>query len=72
MYSSRCERGSPRVDPPRVEPQREYPQLCEALGHPEWLQDERFADIRQAMRNRDVLQQMQGELHLRNACASTW
>jgi formyl-CoA transferase len=41
-----------------INTQREYPQLCEALGHPEWLQDERFADIRQAMRNRDVLQQM--------------
>ena len=37
---------------------REYPQLCQALGHPEWLQDERFADIAQAMRNRDLLQQM--------------
>jgi formyl-CoA transferase len=37
---------------------REYPQLCAALGHPEWLQDERFSDIRQAMRNRGDLQQM--------------
>ena len=37
---------------------REYPQLCAALGHPEWLQDERFCDIRQAMRNRGDLQQM--------------
>ena len=37
---------------------REYPQLCAALGHPEWLQDERFRDIRQAMRNRGDLQQM--------------
>jgi formyl-CoA transferase len=37
---------------------REYPQLCDALGHPEWLQDERFSDIRQAMRNRGDLQQM--------------
>ena len=41
-----------------INTQREYPQLCEALGHLEWLQDERFADIRQAMRNRDLLQQM--------------
>jgi formyl-CoA transferase len=37
---------------------REYPQLCAALGHPEWLQNERFSDIRQAMRNRGDLQQM--------------
>lgn len=37
---------------------REYPQLCDALGHPEWLQDERFSDIRKAMRNRGDLQQM--------------
>ena len=37
---------------------REYPQLCAALGHPEWLQDERFSDIQQAMRNRGDLQQM--------------
>ena len=37
---------------------REYPQLCAALGHREWLQDERFSDIRQAMRNRGDLQQM--------------
>lgn len=37
---------------------REYPQLCDALGHPEWLEDERFGDIRQAMRNRGDLQQM--------------
>ena len=37
---------------------REYPQLCAALGHPEWLQDERFGDFLQAMRNRGDLQQM--------------
>lgn len=40
-----------------INTQREYPQLCDALGHREWLEDERFADIRQAMRNRDALQQ---------------
>ena len=44
-----------------INTQREYPQLCEALNHPEWLLDERFADIRQAMRNRDLLQQMIAE-----------
>lgn len=41
-----------------INTQREFPQLCEALGHPEWLDDERFADIRQAMRNRNELQQL--------------
>jgi crotonobetainyl-CoA:carnitine CoA-transferase CaiB-like acyl-CoA transferase len=40
---------------------REYPQLCEALGHPEWLEDSRFADVREAMRNRDELHQLIGE-----------
>ena len=44
-----------------INTEREYPQLCEALNHPEWLQDERFANIRQAMRNRDLLQQMIAE-----------
>lgn len=33
---------------------REYPRLCAALGHEEWLQDERFATIAAAMQHRDV------------------
>ena len=33
---------------------REYPRLCAALGHEEWLQDERFATIAAAMQHREV------------------
>ena len=33
---------------------KEWPQLAEALGHPEWLEDERFADVRTLMKNRDA------------------
>ena len=33
---------------------REYPLLCEALEHKDWLQDERFSDIDQAMQQRDL------------------
>ena len=34
---------------------REWPQLARALGHPEWLEDPRFADMRTLLRNRDAL-----------------
>ena len=33
---------------------REYPLLCEALGHKDWLSDERFATIYDAMKHRDI------------------
>lgn len=33
---------------------REYPLLCEALNHKDWLQDERFADIARAMQHREL------------------
>ncbi len=36
-------------------PMREWPALCAALGHPEWLEDPRFADYRSIMRNRREL-----------------
>ena len=35
-----------------INPGREWPQLCSALGHREWLEDPRFADIRLLFRNR--------------------
>ena len=35
-----------------VNREREWPQLVAALGHPEWLQDERFASQDAMMRNR--------------------
>ena len=34
---------------------REWPQLAAALGHPEWAQDERFAERDDLMRNREPL-----------------
>jgi formyl-CoA transferase len=37
---------------------REYPLLCEALDHKDWLQDERFSDISLAMQQRDVFYDM--------------
>ena len=37
---------------------REYPLLCEALEHKDWLQDERFSDIAQAMQQRDLFYDM--------------
>ncbi len=36
-----------------VNTQREYPQLCKALGHAQWLQEPEFATITDAMANRD-------------------
>jgi formyl-CoA transferase len=37
---------------------REYPLLCEALDHKDWLQDERFSDIARAMQQRDLFYDM--------------
>jgi len=34
---------------------REWPRLCEALGHPEWLDDPRFVDVRSIMRARETV-----------------
>jgi len=36
-------------------PMKEWAALCNAMGHPEWQQDERFADQRTIMRNRREL-----------------
>ena len=38
-----------------INTQREWPQLAKALGHPEWLDDPRFVDMRTLLRNRDDL-----------------
>lgn len=50
---------------------REYSELCAAVGHPEWLDDERFAQVRQMYRNRVVfkglLQEAFAELSLQEA-----
>jgi crotonobetainyl-CoA:carnitine CoA-transferase CaiB-like acyl-CoA transferase len=34
-------------------PAREWPRLCRALGHPEWLADARFVDMQAIMQRRD-------------------
>ncbi len=34
---------------------REWPQLAKALNHPEWLEDERFSDLRTLIQNRHAL-----------------
>ncbi len=34
---------------------QEWPRLARALGHPEWIDDPRFADVRTIMRNRFAL-----------------
>lgn len=38
-------------------PKQEWPRLARALGHPEWLEDERFADIRTAFSHRHELRE---------------
>jgi crotonobetainyl-CoA:carnitine CoA-transferase CaiB-like acyl-CoA transferase len=36
-------------------PKQEWPRLAVALGHPEWVADPRFADMRTSMKNRHAL-----------------
>ena len=44
-----------------VNTKREWPQLAKALGHPEWLEDARFVDMRTLLRNRDDLKTLIAE-----------
>ena len=39
-----------------INTEREFPKLCEVIGRPDILEDERFLTIRLAMRNREDLQ----------------
>ena len=39
-------------------PVKEWPEFANALGRSEWLEDERFVDMRTLMRNRDELKQL--------------
>jgi formyl-CoA transferase len=41
-------------------PMEEWPRLGTALGHPEWSQDPRFADLRTSMKNRHALRALIG------------
>jgi len=42
-------------------PWREWPSLARALGHPEWLDDERFTDLTTAMTHRHALRALIAE-----------
>lgn len=39
-------------------PAREWPRLCRALGHPEWLADARFVDMQAIMQRRDEVREL--------------
>jgi len=54
-YKTRDDRYVVLVGPA---PQREWPRLCRALGHPEWISDPRFPDITAIMRLRDEVKLM--------------
>jgi formyl-CoA transferase len=42
-------------------PWREWPKLARALGHPEWLDDPRFPNLKSAMAHRDALRALIAE-----------
>lgn len=42
-------------------PEKEWPGVARCLGHPEWLEDERFKTIRDLMHHRDQLREMIGK-----------
>ncbi len=46
-------------------PLREWPRICRALGHEEWITDDRFTDIGAIMKQRDNLRQMFAEEFLK-------
>lgn len=39
-------------------PVKEWPEFANAMKHPEWLEDERFSDVRSLMKNRDEARDM--------------
>lgn len=46
-------------------PAKEWPQFAHAMKHPEWLEDERFTDVRGLMKNRDAARELFSEAFLR-------
>lgn len=56
-----------------INPDREWPQLCRALEHPEWLSDPRFETVRSLFKNRQALIALvsaaTGKLSLNQLCA---
>ena len=55
VYKTRDERFIVLV---LTNPAKEWPQLVTCLGHPEWIEDERFPDIRAIMKQRDLVRDM--------------
>lgn len=57
-----------------TDPAKEWIQVAEALGHPEWTLEERFQDMRSLMRNRNELRDMFaaaiGSLTLKDVCTA--
>jgi formyl-CoA transferase len=53
-------------------PDKEWPGIARALGHPEWLDDPRFASIRDIMKQRDqvraMFQSAFADMTLQDAC----
>jgi len=43
-------------------PTKEWPEIARGLGHPEWVDDERFADIRGIMKHRDEVKELFSEV----------
>ena len=39
-------------------PAKEWPEFAQAMGHPEWLEDERFSDVRSLMHNREQAREL--------------
>ena len=42
-------------------PRKEFPLVARALGHPEWAEDERFAEPKNALKNREALKALLAE-----------
>ncbi len=55
IYKTRDERYIVLV---LTNPAKEWPEVAKALGHPEWVDDERFPDIRGIMKHRDEIKDM--------------
>ncbi len=48
-----------------------WPPICNAIGRPEWIEDERFASLKMRIENRDLLFQLLDE-HFANKSAAEW
>lgn len=55
VYKTRDERFIVLV---LTNPVKEWPQVAACLGHPEWVEDERFSDMRAIMKQRDLVRDM--------------